>query len=435
MAPGYKVTYFAVKALAEPIRFLLSYGGIEFEDLRIEFEEWPQLKNKMPFGQVPVLEVDGKQAYQSVAICRYLAKKVKLNGSDDWEDLQIDAIVDTINDFRGKLALYHYEKDEIIKEKRKALLYDETLPYYLERLEQLAKTNKGHLVGGKLTWADVYFVGLLDYLNVMVGKDLTAGCPNLQQLRENVKLTNMAPAYKLTYFPIRGIAEPLRFLLSYGGIEFEDVRFEFEEWPQLKNKMPFGQVPILEVDGKQAYQSVAICRYLAKEVKLNGADDWENLQIDAVVDTINDLNRKLSLWNYESDEIIKEDLKRVLFVETLPYYFDRFEKMAEVNNGYFVGGKLTWADFYFVGILESLYVMFGKEVIKGYPNLQQLHENVVSLPAIKDWIEKRPLTWADFYFVGLLDFLVVMAGKEVIKDYPNVQQLHKNVVSLPAIKD
>jgi hypothetical protein len=44
MAPTYKLTYFNVKALGEPIRFLLSYGGIEFEDHRIEKEEWPQLK-------------------------------------------------------------------------------------------------------------------------------------------------------------------------------------------------------------------------------------------------------------------------------------------------------------------------------------------------------------------------------------------------------
>jgi hypothetical protein len=44
MAPVYKLTYFNVKALAEPIRFLLSYGGVEFEDIRIEKEQWPQLK-------------------------------------------------------------------------------------------------------------------------------------------------------------------------------------------------------------------------------------------------------------------------------------------------------------------------------------------------------------------------------------------------------
>jgi hypothetical protein len=44
MAPAYKLTYFNVKALAEPIRFLLSYGGVEFEDYRVEKEEWLQLK-------------------------------------------------------------------------------------------------------------------------------------------------------------------------------------------------------------------------------------------------------------------------------------------------------------------------------------------------------------------------------------------------------
>ena len=44
MAPTYKLSYFNVKGLAEPIRFLLSYGGIEFEDHRIEKEEWLQLK-------------------------------------------------------------------------------------------------------------------------------------------------------------------------------------------------------------------------------------------------------------------------------------------------------------------------------------------------------------------------------------------------------
>jgi len=53
-----------------------------------------------PFGKTPVLEVDGKQSHQSAAICRYLAKQFGLNGSSDWEALEIDAIVDTYTDFR-----------------------------------------------------------------------------------------------------------------------------------------------------------------------------------------------------------------------------------------------------------------------------------------------------------------------------------------------
>ena len=54
----------------------------------------------MPMGQMPVLEVDGKRVHQSLAMARYLAKQVGLVGNDAWEDLQIDIIVDTVNDFR-----------------------------------------------------------------------------------------------------------------------------------------------------------------------------------------------------------------------------------------------------------------------------------------------------------------------------------------------
>jgi prostaglandin-H2 D-isomerase / glutathione transferase len=43
--PTYKLTYFNFKALAEPIRFLLKFGNIEFEDVRIEMEMWPKVKD------------------------------------------------------------------------------------------------------------------------------------------------------------------------------------------------------------------------------------------------------------------------------------------------------------------------------------------------------------------------------------------------------
>ena len=42
-------------------------------------------------------------------------------------------------------------------------------------------------------------------------------------------------------------AETTRILLHYGGIPFEDFVFQREQWAELKTKMPFGQVPVLEV--------------------------------------------------------------------------------------------------------------------------------------------------------------------------------------------
>ncbi|CAH1972458.1 unnamed protein product [Acanthoscelides obtectus] len=149
MAPAYKVSYFNITALGQPITFLFSYGGIEFEDIRIEKEQWPQHKSKMfikflqscdsqiffstemPFGQMPV------------------AKQVKLLGKDDWEDLEIDAAVDIVNDLRQKLG--GYEVDEKIKKARGEILSKETLPYYIEKLNAQAEKTSGHLACNRVS--------------------------------------------------------------------------------------------------------------------------------------------------------------------------------------------------------------------------------------------------------------------------------------------
>lgn len=55
--------------------------------------------------------------------------------------------------------------------------------------------------------------------------------------------------------------------------------------------MPYGQVPVLEVDGKKIAQSSAICRYAAKLAKLDGENDLEKLQIDSVVETLADIQK------------------------------------------------------------------------------------------------------------------------------------------------
>jgi len=62
----------------------------------------------MPFGKVPVLEIDGKVLNQSTAITRYLSKKAGLAGSDDWESLLIDIAVDNIHDLRQGIYFHGF---------------------------------------------------------------------------------------------------------------------------------------------------------------------------------------------------------------------------------------------------------------------------------------------------------------------------------------
>ncbi|KIH48781.1 glutathione S-transferase protein [Ancylostoma duodenale] len=75
--------------------------------------------------------------------------------------------------------------------------------------------------------------------------------------------------YKLTYFPVRGAGECARQIFALAGQEFEDVRLTKEQFAPVKPNMPFGQLPVLEVDGKQLAQSLAICRYLARQFEMN----------------------------------------------------------------------------------------------------------------------------------------------------------------------
>ncbi|XP_036147084.1 glutathione S-transferase-like [Monomorium pharaonis] len=197
------------------------------------------------------------------------------------------------------------------------------------------------------------------------------------------------PSYKLIYFPVTALGEPIRFLFNYAEIDFVDERFEIEDWPKLKPTMPFGKVPVLEVDGKKIDQSVAICRYLAKQCGLAGKDDWEALLIDAAVDTIHDLRANIAAFSYEKNEEAKtEKLKAAK--ETVPFYLERLDAQVQENGGYFVGGALSWADFTFVGLLDYMNHMMKENIIEKYENLKQLQKTVEEVPAIKRWLEKRP---------------------------------------------
>ena len=40
--------------------------------------------------------------------------------------------------------------------------------------------------------------------------------------------------YKLSYFNLTGLGEPIRLLFHYSNTKFEDNRIEMENWPKLK---------------------------------------------------------------------------------------------------------------------------------------------------------------------------------------------------------
>ncbi|KAG5666841.1 hypothetical protein PVAND_014851 [Polypedilum vanderplanki] len=196
---SYKVIYYNYRGRAEAIRFLLNYGGIEFEDFRFESEDdWPKYKPSMPYGKVPVLEIDGVKYSNTLAICAFLGKKFNLAGSNDLEELQIHTaaafvydLIDTVED-----VLYYYKPsftEEVYKKEVRKLI-EETIPTSLQKFETIVAQNGGHFVNGKLSWADIYFTSIYEYIfgmfiwsNEKCDADFLEKNENLKKLYEKVR--------------------------------------------------------------------------------------------------------------------------------------------------------------------------------------------------------------------------------------------------------
>jgi glutathione S-transferase len=68
-----KLTYFDIEGAAEPTRLALALAGQDYEDERIKFPDWKELKPKTPYGQLPLMTIDdGPIKTQSGAMLRWV---------------------------------------------------------------------------------------------------------------------------------------------------------------------------------------------------------------------------------------------------------------------------------------------------------------------------------------------------------------------------
>jgi glutathione S-transferase len=201
--------------------------------------------------------------------------------------------------------------------------------------------------------------------------------------------------YKLTYFNGRGRAEIVRLIFAAGGVKYEDVRIEKDKWPALKPSTPFGQLPMLEVDGVKLCQSNAIGRFVARRLKLAGKTDLDEARVDMIIDCIEDTVKPMMGFFHESDEKRKADLKKKFLDEQLPVSLAGLEKILNENKGgagYFVGDSLTWADLCISVLASWLAMAGGCDEFAKHAKLVALKDRVEKEPKIAEWIAKRPKT-------------------------------------------
>jgi glutathione S-transferase len=139
------------------------------------------------YGQLPVLEVGDKKLAQSNAIARYLARKFKLTGADEWEAAKIDELVDVLGDLRMEWRKFFMEKDEEAKATLKNEFLEIQVPRYFSKLDSIKEKNGGKfLVGENVSWADLMFAHYLEFFEATVDAGMLDKYPNLKALKQNV---------------------------------------------------------------------------------------------------------------------------------------------------------------------------------------------------------------------------------------------------------
>lgn len=207
------------------------------------------------------------------------------------------------------------------------------------------------------------------------------------------------PSYKLYYFDFRGLAELPRLIFKQAGVDFQDIRFSREEWPQHKPDFPLKTVPVLEVDGRQITQSMAITRYLAKEFGLFGSNNMEALLIDELMEIFAEIrNNHLGKIYSEQDETKKTELINAYKTTNAPVYFNLVEKRMKENksgSGFYVGAKVSVADLL---IYNSMFAIrdrlkkTGVDLFEGRTLFEEHYKRVDALPNIAKWVKERKVT-------------------------------------------
>ena len=93
--------------------------------------------------------------------------------------------MDQINDMISEWVIAFNEKDPIRKADMDKKISEEVWPKNLEILEAKLAKNSGWLVGNGMTWADINFTVLLEWLGEKKAETL-ASFPNCKALSEKV---------------------------------------------------------------------------------------------------------------------------------------------------------------------------------------------------------------------------------------------------------
>ena len=202
------------------------------------------------------------------------------------------------------------------------------------------------------------------------------------------------PKVTLYYFDFEGRAQPTRVALHHAGVDFEDVRVPFAEWKDRKATMLGGSMPVIEIDGVQINQSLAIGRWAGKQSSLYPEDPIVALTVDSICDTVDEALRNCPQGD---DAEAKKKAREEYAAGKLKTYCDVLNTIAERSGAEkFVAGtdEPTMADLQiFYGLLDMIRAGQFDYVDAAYcdqwPTLKALEDKIRAAPMIAAYNASR----------------------------------------------
>ena len=181
-------------------------------------------------------------------------------------------------------------------------------------------------------------------------------------------------------------------VLSYGNIPYTDEScktFFGKGWGEIKGTngaTPFGQLPIMVVDGKVAGQSGSMTRYAATLTGLVPSDPVEALYCDSIYEASQELAGVNPIVNMFRGDVWQA--KKQEYFEMMP------PKLANLarelgEKDFFCGSSVTYADFGVYHICGNIHLL-DAAVLDAHPNIKAFMTRIEALPGVKEYLESRP---------------------------------------------
>jgi len=207
--------------------------------------------------------------------------------------------------------------------------------------------------------------------------------------------------YRLNYFGITGLGEPIRMAFALAGISFEDNKLTGEQWGEMKVQPKYAgnQMPLLEVknaDGSEQVmvQSRAILRYVGSIGSYNGvplypSDPMQRYYCDEAIELIEDF-RPAMVPTFAIQDQAEKEAARLALVRPGGKIYDGLKKLNDrlAKFAFCAGDAPSVADCYVVAVIylfqqPTFIDGFPADTFADFPNIVALKNRFCSLPPLK----------------------------------------------------